>query len=181
MNTAEEQLEQLKFPIGPFRPKESITREDLDQYIETIATAPARYRAITAGLSEDDLKKTYREGSWNVQQIVNHVADMHLLHFFRMKCALTDPDYKNVTLVNQDAWTRTPDGLNGPVLDALDVIESITKRMVFLIRSLDERQLAITYYHPVRRITLSQKQAVSMTAWHVAHHLEHLKIALHPG
>ncbi len=179
MNTAEEQLERLKFPIGPFRPKENITREDLDQFIETISTAPARYRAIAAGLTEADRKKTYREGSWTVQQVINHVADMHVLHFFRMKCALTDPDYKNVTLVSQDAWTQTPDGLNGPIEDSLDIIESITKRLIFLIKSLDERQLAITYYHPVRRITLNQKQAVSMTAWHLAHHLEHLRIALH--
>jgi hypothetical protein len=46
------------------------------------------------------------------------------------------------------------------------------------MRSLDPTQQEIAYYHPGRKITLNQKQAIAMTAWHVRHHLEHIKIAL---
>jgi hypothetical protein len=173
-----DQLTQLKFPIGPFMAQENISRKELDEFIKTIEDAPTKYRTVAEGLSEDDLKKTYREGAWNIQQLVNHVADMQMLHFFRMKKALTEQDYKEITLVNIEAWTKTPDGLNSPVSDSLDMIEGITKRFVYLMKSLDEKQQEIAYYHPIRKIMLNQKQAIAMTAWHVKHHLEHIKIAL---
>jgi hypothetical protein len=168
----------LKFPIGPFTAQENISDEQLDSFINTIESAPADYRNLAGLLSKDELKKTYRDGSWNVQQLVNHVADMQLLHFFRMKKALTEPDYKEITLVNMDGWAQTPDGLSSPVADSLDMFEGVTKRFVYLMRSLNKQQHEISYYHPVRKVMLNQKQAISMSAWHVRHHLEHIKIAL---
>jgi hypothetical protein len=171
-------LAQLKFPIGPFAAKENITQFELDEMINTIASAPAAYAEIIKDVSEQDLKKTYRDGSWTVQQVVSHIADMHLLHFFRMKRALTEPDYKEITLVNVDKWATTADGLSAPVADSLEMLEAITKRFVYLMRSLDERQQAITYYHPLRKAMLNQKNAIAMTAWHVQHHLEHIRITL---
>ena len=169
--------DQVKFPIGPFTVQENISQQDLEAFLATIVSAPERYRRLTETLSPGDLKKTYREGSWNIQQLVNHVADMQMLHFFRMKKALTE-DYKELTLVNMDGWAQTADGLSSPIADSLDMLESVTKRFAFLIRSLDQKQQEVAYYHPIRKIMLNQKQAVSMTAWHVKHHLEHIKIAL---
>lgn len=176
--TATDRLNQLKFPIGPFEAPEHVDKSDLDAFIETIEAAPAAYRKITNGLSEKELKKGYREGSWSIQQLVNHVADMQLLHFFRMKKALTEPDYKEITLVNIDGWAYTPDGLTSPVEDSLDMFEGIAKRFVHLIKSLDENQHQIAYYHPVRKTMLNQKQAIALSAWHVKHHLAHIRIAL---
>lgn len=175
---APDSLTQLKFPIGPFEPQENISRNELDEFIKTIEAAPAKYRTATENLSESDLQKTYREGAWNIQQLVNHVADMQMLHFFRMKKALTEPDYKEITMVNIQGWANTPDCLNFPVADSLNIIESITKRFVHLMKSLDEKQQEIAYYHPVRKIMLNQKQAIAMTAWHVKHHFAHITIAL---
>jgi hypothetical protein len=176
--TTTDELNHLKFPIGPFTVRENIDHSALGELISTVSTAPRKYRAITEGLSKDDLMKTYREGSWNIQQLVNHVADMQMLHFFRMKKALTEADYKEITLVNMDGWAKTFDGVASDVNDSLDMFEAITKRFVLLMKSLDEHKLEITYYHPVRKIMLNQKNAIGMTAWHVRHHLEHIKIAL---
>jgi hypothetical protein len=173
-----EQLNDLKFPIGPFKADPKIGKSELDEMIATIASAAAEYRKVAEGLSDDDLKKTYREGGWNVQQLVNHVADMHLLHFFRMKRALTESDYKEVTLVNVDGWASTPDGLGSSVEDSLHMFESIGKRFVHLMKSLDERQHQIAYLHPLRKTMLNQKQAIALSAWHVKHHLAHIRIAL---
>lgn len=174
-----DQLSQLKFPIGPFIAPENVSQQELDTFINTIESAPVNYRRAVENLGQGDLKKTYREGAWNVQQLVNHVADMQMLHFFRMKKALTEPDYKEITMVNIQEWTETPDGLSSPVEDSLLMIEGITKRFVYLMRSLDQKQHEIAYYHPVRKTMLNQKQAIAMTAWHVKHHLEHIRIALH--
>lgn len=176
--TDAQRLNQLKFPIGPFVAPEIVSEQDLDTFIKTIASAPAEYRAITRGLSAKDLEKTYRDGSWNVQQLVNHVADMQLLHFFRMKKALTESDYKEITLVNIDGWAYTSDGLHSPIEDSLHMFEGIARRFVLLIKSLDEKQREIAYYHPVRKTMLNQKQAIAMSAWHVKHHLAHIRLAL---
>lgn len=173
-----DQLTKLKFPIGPFDAKENISRDELVELIVTINDAPAKYRTAVESLTEHDLGRTYREGAWNVQQLVNHVADMQMLHFLRMKKALTEPDYKEPTMVNIPAWANTPDCLGYPLADSLNMMEGITRRFVYLMKSLDEKQLEITYYHPVRKIMFNQKQAIAMTAWHVKHHLEHIRIAL---
>jgi hypothetical protein len=168
----------LKFPIGPFTPQATTSRAELDAMIETVAAAPAKYRALTANLTPAELKKTYRTGSWDIQQLLAHVADMQMLHFFRMKKALTEPDYKEITLVSMDGWARTSDGTHYPTADSLDLFENLVKRFVFLAKSLTDEQLNISYYHPIRKITLDQRQAIAMSAWHVRHHLEHIKIAL---
>jgi hypothetical protein len=176
--TNTDQITQLKFPIGPFTAPEKISKGELDKFITTIESAPARYYTLAERLTTNDLTKIYREGSWNVQQLFNHVADMQLLHFFRMKKALTESDYKEITLVDIQGWATTPDGLDAPIADSLLMFEGITKRFVYLMRSLNEVQQEISYYHPVRKATLNQKQAIAMSAWHVTHHLEHIKIAL---
>jgi hypothetical protein len=176
--TTPDQLERLKFPIGPFVAPESIGNDELVRLIKTIEDAPAKYRAMARGLSADDLKKTYREGSWNVQQLFNHVADMAMLHFFRMKKALTEKDYKEITLVDMDGWVKLYDGSYANIEDSLMMFESIVRRHVLLMRSLTPEQHQIAYYHPVRKVMLDQKKAIAMSAWHVSHHIEHLKIAL---
>lgn len=179
--TTHDELQHLKFPIGPFQPPVNGSQAELNDFIRTIESTVVKYRTLTEKLSEGDLRKTYREGAWNIQQLVNHVADMQMLHFFRMKKALTEPDYKEITLVDIPAWAHTADGLTSPVADSFDMMESITKRYVHLIRSLDATQQQIAYYHPIRKIMLNQMQAIAMTAWHVQHHLEHIKIALVDG
>ncbi len=173
----EAEIFRLKFPIGPFVAPESLSKAEFEALVKTIEEAPADYRELAKRLSPSDLTKTYREGSWNVQQLYNHVADMQLLHFFRMKKALTENDYKEITLVNIDAWANTYDGLQSSIEDSLLMFEGIAKRFTCLIRSLTPEQLELSYYHPIRKITLNQKQAIAMSAWHVKHHYAHLLIA----
>ncbi|WP_031530632.1 DinB family protein [Dyadobacter crusticola] len=167
-----------KYPIGPFVSQADYTDEELAELISTIETAPAAYRELAANFSEEDLGKTYREGSWTVQQLIHHVADIHLVHFFRMKKALTEPDYKEVTLINMDGWVKTPEAVSYPIADSLAAFESIGNRYVYLAKSLTSEQLDIAYFHPVRQMWISQKHALAMSAWHVKHHFAHIELAL---
>ncbi|HEY0897967.1 MAG TPA: DinB family protein [Sphingobacteriaceae bacterium] len=167
-----------KLPIGPFEKQEVYSDAELNDLVNNIREAPEKYREILKKLTPADLQKTYRPGSWNVQQLVHHVADIQLLHLFRMKKALTEPDYTTVTLINMDAWAATADGLAAPIEDSLMMLEGITRRFIFLIWSLTDEQLQITYYHPTRNTRISQIQAIHMAAWHLKHHLAHIKIAI---
>ncbi|MCD0487477.1 DinB family protein [Pedobacter sp. MC2016-14] len=171
-------LNHLKFPIGPFFKKDEYSSNELKVLIEEIERAPVAYKRLSEFFTEDNLSKTYRPGGWNVKQLIHHVADIQMLHFFRMKRAITEADYTEVTLVDIDGWANTKDGLNAPVEDSLLMLEGITKRYIYLIRSLSERELALSYYHPVRAFDINQKQAIAMSAWHLSHHLAHVKLAL---
>ncbi|WP_423148381.1 DinB family protein [Rubrolithibacter danxiaensis] len=168
----------LQYPIGPFVKKDQYLRDEIDSFLEIIERAPERYKDIAKNLTEEDLKKTYRPESWNVQQLIHHVADIQLLHFLRMKKALTEADYTEVTLINMDAWVSTADGYQAPVADSLIMLEGITRRYVYLIRSLTDKDLEVAYYHPVRKYMINQAQAIAMSAWHLQHHLAHIKIAV---
>lgn len=167
-----------KFPIGPFTPQDTYSADELAQLIKIIETSPAAYRELVEKLAPADLAKTYREGSWTVQQLVHHVADIQFVHFLRMKKALTEPDYKVLTLIDMNAWAHTPDAIEAPIDDSLVLLDGVTRRYVYLAKSLTESMLAISYFHPVRQIMISQAQALAMTAWHVQHHLAHIKLAL---
>ncbi len=171
-------MQDRKYPIGTFSLQQTYTPTELDQLIDILKMSPAQYRRLVENLTPDDLAKTYREGSWTVQQVVHHVADMQLLHFLRMKKALTEPDYESATLVDMNAWAATPDSTTAPVADSLLLFEGVHRRYVYLAKSLDDTQLAIRYFHPVRQIWFTQAQALAMSAWHVQHHLAHIRLAL---
>lgn len=167
-----------KYPIGNFNKQDFYSPEEIQSLIHIIETAPAKYNVLVKNLSEADLTKTYRDGSWNVRQLIHHVADIQLLHFLRMKKALTEPDYKDVTLILMDEWVKTPDGIRAPIEDSLVMFEGITKRHVYLLKSLTDENLKIEYFHPVRKYIINQAQALAMTAWHVQHHYAHIEVAI---
>lgn len=167
-----------KFPIGLFIPKENYSAEDLNALITIIKNSPAELRKLVENLSDEELAKTYREDSWNIRQIVHHISDIQYLHYFRMKKAITEPDNDEMTLINMNAWSTTTDSLTAPVADSLLTFEAITTRYMFLALTLTEDQLAIRYYHPVRKIWFTQKDALAISAWHVQHHLGHVRWAL---
>lgn len=168
----------LKYPIGGFKIQEVYTQEELDGILREIENAPKRYAALVSDLTDEDLAKCYREGSWTVRQLVHHVADIQFLHFLRMKKAVTEPNYDQLTMINMDGWASTADSITAPVEDSLQILEGITRRYLRLARSLDEQQFSISYLHPVRQITFNQKQALAISAWHLNHHLAHVKLAL---
>jgi hypothetical protein len=176
MNT--DSVEHLKFPIGRLAFQASYTSEELAKLIAILEVAPGQYRQLVENRSAEELAKTYREGSWTIQQLVHHVADMQMTHFFRMKKAITEPDYDTLTMVDMGAWVATPDALTAPIEDSLLMFEGVHRRYAYLTRSLTEAQLARNCYHPVRQIWINQAQAIAMSAWHVQHHLAHIKLAL---
>ena len=145
--------------------------------MDVLQAIPAEYRLLVGSLSDAELAKTYREGSWNVRQLVHHVADIQYLHYFRIKKVLTEPDYRTQTIIDMNAWAVTPDSLTNPVSDSLQMLEGVTARYVNLARSLSEEQLALSYFHPLRQIWFNQKQTLAMSAWHVRHHLAHIRLA----
>lgn len=167
-----------QYPIGRFILKEDYTKEELENFLEVISSSASKYSALTENLGDEDLAKTYREGSWNVRQLVHHVSDIAFIHYFRLKKAVTESDYNEVTLINMDAWSATQDSLEMPIAGSLSALEAINERYAYFAARLSEAQLASTYFHPMRKIWFNQKQALAMSVWHLQHHLAHIELAL---
>ena len=170
-------IEQIQYPIGKWVAKDHYSSEEIQQNIANLLAYPLKYRELTQHLSEEDLAKTYREGSWTIRQIIHHVADTHLWHFIRIKQALTEENPQGI-FGNVNALSALPDSAKAPIEDSLQMIESTHKRYGYLFSNIAESDYHRTYYHPFRQINVTLPQTMDMTVWHAKHHLKHIEIAL---
>ncbi|MGP4073040.1 YfiT family bacillithiol transferase [Piscibacillus sp. B03] len=165
----------VKFPIGELEVPDNVTLDHVQKWLSEIKTYTDRLRETVDSLSEEDLDKTYREGSYTVRELVHHIADSQLNMYQRLKLALTD-DNPTVPAFDQDKWATQPD-TKLPVESSIKMLEGINERIVSLGSSLKEEQLDRAFTHEVNgEITVATKLA--KLAWHEEHHLEHIKIAL---
>lgn len=165
----------VKFPIGQLDVPEKVTLVDVQGWLTQIKSYTTRLRESVDSLSEEELSKTYAEGSWNVRQLVHHIADSQLNMYQRLKLALTD---ENPVVPNfiQDKWAIQPD-TELPVESSIKMLEGINERIVALGNSLTEQQLNRTFVHEINgEISVATK--IAKLSWHEEHHLEHIKIAL---
>lgn len=65
----------IKFPIGKLDVPEDASLENVQEWVGQVETYTDRLREAVDGLDDEDLKKTYRKGSWNVRQLVHHITD----------------------------------------------------------------------------------------------------------
>jgi hypothetical protein len=57
---------------------------------------------------------------------------------------------------------------------SLDLLESLHKRWVALLRSLSDDEFARTLRHPEQGRTFTLDQMLAMYGWHSEHHLAHI-------
>lgn len=166
----------LRFPVGEFHYAESYTAEETRSHIDDIAALPAELNDIVGNLNDEELERTYRTNSWTIRQVIHHIADSHVNAYIRVKSALTE-DVPIIRPYDQDGWAALPDS-NVPVAYSLAIIEGIHTRLAVLLASLDERQLALRFYHPENKRLITLAQTCAAYSWHGKHHLGHITLAL---
>jgi len=164
-------LEELRYPIGRFKlPATSISGVDAEQS-EAMRLLPDRLRAAVAGLNDAQLDTPYREGGWNVRQVVHHLADSQANLVFRVKLALTE-DCPTVKAYDEAAWACLPDYFL-PIDGSLNFLEALNARFVSLLRSMSPDDFQREFIHPQRgRVNLATYAA--MYDWHFRHHTAHI-------
>lgn len=171
------ELEKRQYPIGKWKPKKQYSEKEILKFIAIIEKYPSKYKREVKKLSDADLLKTYREGAWNVRQLVVHISDMHILHYARFKQALCVENPLGF-VANINGWNSLAEVNSAPVSDALLLLEATHKRWVYLMKTMSPTDFNKTFHHPLRNMDLTLAQALSMAAWHSRHHLAHIKIAL---
>jgi hypothetical protein len=161
----------LRYPVGRFRPPATNMPGERTAHIETLRLLPERLRAAVAGLNDAQLDTPYREGGWTVRQVVHHLADSHANSFIRFKLALTE-DWPTIKPYDEAAWARLPDSLL-PVDGSLVFIDVLHVRLVSLLKAMSEEDFQKGFNHPERgRITLADNLAIY--DWHSRHHVAHI-------
>ena len=165
----------VRFPIGELQVPEQVTRENIQEWLKDIEIYTVQLRETVDSLSDEELRKTYREGSWNVRQLVHHIADSQLNMYQRLKLALTEEN-PTIPSFDQEKWAIQPD-TELPVESSIKLLEGLNERIVALGHSLTEEQVRRTFTHQENgEITVAKK--IAKLAWHEKHHLAHIKIAL---
>ncbi|MGW7977169.1 putative metal-dependent hydrolase [Staphylococcus xylosus] len=165
----------VRFPIGKLDIPENVTLDDVQKWLVEIDNYTQRLRDIVENITEEELNKTYRDGSWNVRQLVHHIADSQLNMYQRLKLALTDNN-PIVPSFNQEEWVELEDS-SAPIEYSLHMLDGINARIVALGNHIDKDQLE-------RKFTLKGSGEITVAtklaklAWHENHHLAHIEIAL---
>jgi uncharacterized damage-inducible protein DinB len=160
-----------RYPVGDFVAPATITPDDRVGAIATLAELPEELRNAVDGLDAAQLNTPYREGGWNVRQLVHHIADSHMNAFVRVRLALTE-DWPTIKTYDEKAWAMLHD-VAAPVEWSLELVESLHARWVMLLQSLKGDQWLRGYKHPEDG-PVTVEMATLLYAWHSLHHVAHI-------
>lgn len=165
-------MSDLRYPVGKFEKRASITAADRRAMIGIIAEAPRQLRAAVSGLNDHQLDTPYREGGWTVRQVAHHVPDSHLNAYIRLKLALTE-ERPTIKPYEEARWAELPDSRDVPVEVSLNLLDAVTARWVTIMNAMREEDFARTLVHPDHG-PVDLDWLVQMYAWHSRHHVAHI-------
>lgn len=165
-------MDDPRYPIGRFSFPQAVTADQRREWIAEIAEAPARLRAVVAGLDAAQLDTPYREGGWTARQVVHHVPESHMNAYIRFKLALTEED-PVVKPYNEAAWAKLPDIADTPLETSLAILEGLHDRWVRLLNLMSEGDWKRTFRHPELG-TVKLEGNLALYAWHGKHHVAHV-------
>jgi uncharacterized damage-inducible protein DinB len=160
----------LRYPIGKYQRPGELASEQRLELIGAIAETPLRLASALKDLSADRLDTPYRPGGWTVRQVVHHLPDSHMNAYVRMKLALTEEE-PIIKTYDEARWAELSDGKRSPVKPSLDLLESLHKRWVLMLKSLAPADWARKFRHPDHEKPMSIDDSLALYAWHGRHHV----------
>jgi hypothetical protein len=163
----------LRYPIGEFEAPATIDAAQIAAWIDDIERLPGDLRGLVEGLDEAQRATRYRPGGWTVAQVVHHLADSHLNSYLRFRLALTE-DRPTIRPYDEAAWAELADARSTQFGDSLDLVESLHRRWVTMLRSMTPGQWDRDFFHPESGQHVPLGLNVGIYAWHGRHHLAHV-------
>ena len=166
--------EHLQYPIGRFDHRKNYSAEEIKGFIQDISILPEKVREIAERLSLLQASRSYRNGGWTAQQLINHLCDVYINAYMRTKWLLTESQ-PVIKPYDQDAFALLPDANFAPEL-SLTLFDYLIRRWVFILENTSDADYLRTSLHPEGDVVYTLGELVAMYAWHGKHHLAHLKI-----
>lgn len=161
-----------RYPIGGFEIPKSISPDERNGAIATLAELPEQLRNSLDGLNHSQLGTPYRDGGWTLRQVVHHIADSHMNAFVRVRLALTE-EWPTIKPYDEAAWAKLHDSDSAPVEWSLELVESLHARWVMMLQSLTDEQWLRGFNHPDNG-PMTVELATLVYAWHSRHHIAHI-------
>ncbi len=169
-------LDQLRFPVGKYSPGDDYGMDEVMGWIEDIKALPSLLRKSLKGITDADLEKTYRPGSWTVRQVVHHLGDSHINAYVRMKRTLTE-DVPTIQAYEEKLWAEMDDVKSIPIATSVSIITGIHTRLYEAIKDISIKELSREFKHVDYKKPQSMAYLIGMYAWHGRHHVAHIKLA----
>ncbi|MBO0947937.1 YfiT family bacillithiol transferase [Fibrella forsythiae] len=165
-------LDLLRYPIGPMPSSQSYTPEQLAANLSSITECPRKLTELVQTWSDSRLDTPYRPDGWTVRQVVHHVADSHMNAYIRTRLALTE-DNPRISPYEEQEWAKLDDSTL-PVAPSLAILTNLHLRWVRCLQHLTSDQLGRTYLHPGNQQTYTVADVLALYAWHGEHHYQHI-------
>lgn len=166
--------ENLRYPIGRFKPKPAYSPEDIRDGIEAIRLLPSKLHAAASMLGARHLDTPYRDGGWTARQVIHHLSDSHLNAYIRFKWTLTE-ETPTIKSYDEKLWAQTPDASLPPQI-SVDLISALHAKWTAMLERLDTEALNRRFTHPETGKQIPLDGMIALYAWHGEHHLGHLRI-----
>jgi hypothetical protein len=163
----------LRYPIGTFERRDTLTPAERRTLLAQIAEAPARMRDAVSGLGDAQLDTPYRDGGWTARQVVHHVPDSHLNAYCRLKITLTEENTPTIRPYDEATWAKLPDMFSTPTEVSLTLLDSLHARWVGLWQAMKDEDFARTFHHPDHGVR-TLDWLLALYAWHGRHHVAHI-------
>ena len=166
-------MDPLRYPIGKANIPKTISRNDINNWIQIIEDHPKKMKALVKNLNKVQLDTPYRDDGWTIRQVVHHLGDSHLNSYIRFKWTLTE-NKPIIKAYFEDRWADLLDTKSGPLDLALDFLTVLHAKWVYLLKSLKEDDLSKRFVHPETNTEVSLAKNIGIYAWHCEHHYAHI-------
>ncbi len=127
-------------------------------------------------LAEEELQKAYAPGKWTVKQLLHHLADAETILYDRIRRVISEPA-QVIWAFDQDAFCKGLEYENSPLYLNKQVFRSVRESVIYLAEKNYQSLGHLTFIHSeTGRRTL--KEEFDKIAWHNAHHLSQIEMAL---
>lgn len=172
-----EVLNPFIYPIGKCKFPAEYTETVINKLIQDIRILPEHLKAISKKVNKKKkLQYRYRDGGWNIEQIVHHIADSHLNAFIRFKCALTENN-PTIKPYDENLWAETAD-IQLPLKNSVRFVKALHAKWTALLENMDKNDFKRTYFHPTYNRSVPLQEALALYAWHGKHHVAQIEVAL---
>ncbi len=168
--------EQLRYPIGRFKPQDAYTLEEVAHFIKEIESTPQAIADAVASITPAQLDTPYREGGWTIRQVLHHMADSHMNAYIRLKWTLTE-ESPLIKAYDEKAWAQTEENVLDPIM-SINLLKALHVKWVSLLKKVPSDELKKTFLHPETGKPVSLARQCATYAWHGKHHLAHIMSVL---
>ena len=161
-----------RYPIGRFETV-PYAEKDRDAFLTEILFLPRKLEYAIVNLDEAQLATPYREGGWNLKQVVHHVADSHMNAYIRFKLGLTEVQ-PTIKPYDEEKWALLCDVEHVPVNISLTLLHALHTRWYDLLKNFQQSDWDRTVIHPQHNKVMTLWELLGSYAWHGRHHTAHI-------